>query len=81
MFESLKDFADLGSTVVVTLAFILYLYMEQKKKKNGNGIIEKIASNDLQHILKELEIGNEWHQKQLECLIEIKTVLNERKPK
>ena len=72
MYESLKEFADLGSTVVVTLAFLTYLIIEQKKKKNGGTVVEKIANNDLQHILKELQVGNEWHQKQFEKLCEIK---------
>ncbi|MCL4419566.1 hypothetical protein M1146_05720 [Patescibacteria group bacterium] len=52
------------------------------KNKNGNGLNEianKIANNDLVHILKEMEKQTEQHDKQTEVLIQIRTILQERK--
>lgn len=70
MFEGLKDFIELGGTVVVVLAFLCYLYLEQKKKSNGPAQV--ITENHLPHLQKALDEGNEWHRKTYEILCEIK---------
>ena len=61
MFDFLKPFLELGSTVVVTLAFIWLLYREEKQKKNGNG--------GEQAILKQVQMMNENHLHTIENTI------------
>lgn len=62
MFDGLKEFAELGSTVIVTLAFLFVIYESQKQKKNGiNG-----KSGD---ILNELKLMNSNHLHSIENAI------------
>jgi len=62
MFEALKGFADLGSTVIITLAFLFVFYESQKKKKNG--------FNDKNgDILSELKLMNVNHLNSIEKAI------------
>ena len=88
MEEDLIKLAEYGAVGAVSIA-LTYLWLKYLNR-NSNGYDRKvyeqittISSNHLNHIEQAIkdqtESNNDWHRKQLECLIEIKTILNERR--
>ena len=64
MFESLKEFTDLGSSVVITLAFLFVFYESQKSKKGNQTFNGKMPD-----ILNELKLLNSNHLHAIENAI------------
>lgn len=74
---------ELGTTFVISLGLleIIKVLVGFLYKKNGSlsGMVNQIANNDLVHIYDELVTINNKNNKMIEVLIEIKTILQERK--
>jgi hypothetical protein len=62
MLETLKEFADLGSTVLITLAFLFVFYEIQKQKKQG----PQVFNGKSVDILNELKLMNANHLHSIE---------------
>lgn len=86
------DSLQLGATFMLAtgLVRIIELLINKFAIRNGNDYNKKtyevghqISTNDLSHILEAIKTQTQYnredHQKQTEVLIEIKTVLEERK--
>ena len=82
------DIAQLGGVVVVAIAFIeLLKYVIGKFVPNAtqrqSDTLDTIADNHLNHIeaaVREQTVHNDsWHEKQFEILVEIKSILGERR--
>ena len=79
--DDLTKYFELGATAVVAIAGY-WSITKLMYKKNGNGynkkiydIGNKIADNELEHILRAIERqtneNGEWHRKQYEILCQI----------
>lgn len=70
-----------GAVAVIFVFAIkeFFAYLKAKKENGVGGKLDLIRGNDLTHILGEMKVQTEQHQKQIELLTEIATVLRERK--
>ena len=76
------EFIQLGGVVIVVMVFGKIMELLISKIRPGKGIenqLNMIASNHLKHMYSEMQKQTTQHNKQIEVLTEIKTILNERK--
>lgn len=78
----MTEYIELGGIVVVVVALARVIELIVNKfipNKGITGQLDKLTNNDLSHIQTELEKHTSQHDTQTGVLIEIKTILNERK--
>ncbi len=81
MEEIIIKLAEYGTVGGVVMG-MTFLYFKYGKNGKSNLIVEElkvINTNHLKHIQQALECQTRQHEKMLEVLIEIRTILKERK--
>ena len=86
MEQNLAEYSAIA-IIVIFLIKEMFSFLKVRKSCSNGGLtkqVQLIGENHLEHILKAIERqtneNSEWHRKQTEVLIEIKTILRERKP-
>ena len=74
------NYLQLGAVFAIAMALIeiIKVLIGYIFNKNGNGLlssVNQISTNDLVHIHQELEKHTTQHERMLEVLVEIKTIL------
>jgi hypothetical protein len=81
MEEIILKVAEYGTVAGVAMG-MTFLYFKYGKNGKSNPIVEELKvtnTNHLKHIQQAVECQTRQHEKMLEVLVEIKTILRERK--